>query len=57
MVNCAVIVSGSSQVTQKTFRTLPFRTVEFSSTEPSDCEGENPSSAHIQMIIITCIRL
>ncbi|KAK5908137.1 hypothetical protein CgunFtcFv8_016218 [Champsocephalus gunnari] len=33
------ITEGSSQVTQKTFRTLPFRTVEFSSTEPSDCEA------------------
>ncbi|KAJ4948743.1 hypothetical protein JOQ06_020266 [Pogonophryne albipinna] len=33
------ITEGSSQATQKTFRTLPFRTVEFSSTEPSDCEA------------------
>ncbi|KAF3842385.1 hypothetical protein F7725_024336 [Dissostichus mawsoni] len=33
------ITEGSSQATQKTFCTLPFRTVEFSSTEPSDCEA------------------
>ncbi|XP_034081160.1 condensin-2 complex subunit D3 [Gymnodraco acuticeps] len=33
------ITEGSSQATQKTFRTLPFRTVEFSSTEPSDCQA------------------
>ncbi|XP_063731625.1 condensin-2 complex subunit D3 isoform X2 [Eleginops maclovinus] len=33
------ITEGSSQQTQKTFRTLPFRTVEISSNEHSDCEA------------------
>jgi len=41
-----VCVSGSlsSQQTQKTFRTLPFRTVEISTADSSDCNGETSQS-------------
>lgn len=32
--------SSSSQQTQKTYRTLPFRTVEISSTDVSESDGK-----------------
>lgn len=35
---CLCVVGSSS--TQKTYRTLPFRTVELSSADGSSCEGE-----------------
>lgn len=53
MLCLCVSASVSSQQTQKTYRTLPFRTVEITSTDGSSCDGE--TNLVIQMIFITCI--